>query len=101
MMDYFRAQLDNSLLMLEDLRRWENNPSLYIPFSNFFRPSLDLNRPWEERFPEMIAGLESGLFRFSRGKENLKNPPLLWTESSIQDCDYVSLYLNTSLPGHF
>ncbi len=97
--DYFRAQLDNSLLMLEDLRRWENNPSLYIPFSNFFRPSLDLNRLWEERFPEMIAGLENGLFRFARGKENLKNPPLLWTESSIQDCDYVSLYLNTSLPG--
>jgi uncharacterized protein (DUF885 family) len=96
--DYFRAQLDNSILMIEDLRRWEKSPSMYIPFNAFFVPSLDLERPWEERFEEMIEGLENDLDRFERGKENLDNPPLLWTESSIEDCDYVSLYLNTSLP---
>ena len=96
--DYFRAQLDNSILMIEDLRRWENSPSMYIPFNTFFVPSLDLERPWEERFEEMIAGLENDLERFERGKDNLNNPPLLWTESAIETCDYVSLYLNTSLP---
>jgi hypothetical protein len=96
--DYFHAQLDNSILMLEDLRRWENSPAMYVPFEAFFSPSLDLERPWEERFVEMIAGLESDLFMFSRGKENLKNPPLLWTERAIESCKYVSLYLNTSLP---
>ncbi len=97
--DYFHAQLDNSILMIEDLRRWEKSPSMYIPFNAFFVPSLDLERPWEERFEEMIAGLENDLDRFERGKENLNNPPLIWTENSIQDCDYVLLYLNTSLPG--
>ncbi len=97
--DYFHAQLDNSILMIEDLRRWEVSPTMYIPFNAFFVPSLDLERPWEERFEEMIAGLENDLDLFERSKENLNNPPLIWTESSIQDCDYVLLYLNTSLPS--
>ncbi len=96
--DYFRAQLDNSILMMEVLRRWERDPSMYFPFDAFFEPLLDEGSPWEERFEQMVQGMEESVVRFQWGKENLKDPPLVWTEQAIRHCDGIMRYFRQSVP---
>ncbi len=97
--EYFQAQLDNTILNLEGLRWWENDPSIYLPFSEFYRPSLDRTKTWDERIEEMTAGFESIEMKFRWARENLKNPPILWVEQSIGYCDRIENYITEWLPG--
>ena len=39
--DYFRAQVDNSLQKLRDIRLWQKRPGDYIPFDGFFAARLE------------------------------------------------------------
>ncbi|MGH9335400.1 MAG: DUF885 domain-containing protein, partial [Vicinamibacteria bacterium] len=96
--EYFRAQLDSSLHHLEVLRRWENDPSMYLPFGEFYRPSVDPLLGDTERVEAMVRGFEQAPVRFQWAKENLKNPPLLWTEEAIKRCDGIQHFLDFMVP---
>ncbi len=96
--EYFHAQLDNTVLNLAVLRWWENDPSMYLPFGSFYRPSLDQTKPWDDRIAAMTAGFNDVEMNFQWARENLKNPPILWVEQSIGYCDRIEQYLTTWLP---
>jgi hypothetical protein len=96
--EYFKNQLDSSLHHLEVLRRWENDPSSYLPFGEFYRPSVDPALSDDARVEAMIRGFEQAPVRFQWGKENLKNPPLLWTEEAIKHCDGIRHFLDFMVP---
>lgn len=97
--DFFQAQLDNSTLHLTDLRRWETDPTMYLPFNEFFAPLLDKKRPFPERFDSAVEGLERAPETFLAGQENLTRPPRLWTEKAIAACAGVRQYFADTLPA--
>lgn len=97
---YFESQLDYTLHQIEGLQRWKRDPTLYLPFDDFYRPSIDPTRPWPDRVEAMIAGLNAGPERLRWARENLENPPLVWTEEAIGSIDRIRRYLKDTLPRH-
>ena len=97
--EYFQAQLDDIVLDLAVLRWWENDPSMYLPFGSFYRPSLDQTKPWDDRIAAMTTGFNDVEINFQWARENLKNPPILWVEQSIGYCDRIEQYLTAWLPN--
>jgi len=97
--DYFRAQLDNQLQNLRELRIWEKKPSMYIPFNNYFAASLDKTKTEEQRYETMIEAIEKSLGRFENGKNNLTDPVLVWVDKSITYASNVERYMNNRMPG--
>lgn len=89
------------LLDLEETRRWVNDPRLYTGVVASGLSSLAQRQfaPVEERVRSLVArmGAAPGLLRAAR--ENLRNPPRVWTELAIQETEGLRAYLEDDLPA--
>lgn len=95
--DYFRAQLDNSLQKLRNIKIWQKRPADYIPFDDFFAASLDEAVPWQDRYAEMIKALTADIANFDHGRENLDRPPPLRIARAVTLADNIVRFLDTEM----
>ena len=80
------SQINSDLLELEEIRGWENDPDTYSSGSSSMVYDL-LSRdfaPINERAKLVIAREKAIPGILKTGKENLKNPPKIFTEIAIE-----------------
>lgn len=95
--------LKSTLLSLENIRGWENNPDQYSSgltqsafsiMSRKFAPPEERLRSLVEREKQMPAALAAG-------KANLKNPPRVYTEVAIQQLPGNVSFFQHDVPEAF
>jgi uncharacterized protein (DUF885 family) len=95
--------LESTLLELEDIRSWEKNPdryssglteSAFVIMSRKFAPPEKRLRSLIEREKKMPAVLVAA-------KENLKNPPRIYTEVAIQQVPGIVGFFQKDVPEAF
>jgi len=82
--DYFRAQVDNQLQNIRELRVWRKNP---------YKTNSE-----EQRYLNMIEAIETSLSSFENGKKNLTDPALVWVDKSITYASNVERYMQNRMP---
>lgn len=97
------AQIQSQLLTLETIRPWEKNPDVYssgVSNAIFVVMSRSFASP-AERLRSVIAreGLIPGVFQSAR--ENLKNPPRVYTEVAIDQLPGIVSFFQHDVPAAF
>jgi len=97
------ANIRGNLLMLETIRPWENNPDLYssgiaaavyVIMSRRFAPS-------NERLRSVIAREEKAGSVFAAARQNLKNPPQIYTEIALEQLPGLISFFQNDVPAAF
>ena len=97
------AQIRGGLLSLESIRAWEKNPDIYSSGATnaiFLIMSRSFAPP-AERLKSVIAreGLIPRVFQSAR--ENLKNPPRVYTEVAIEQLPGIVSFFQNDVPAAF
>src|SRR6185369_6796057 len=97
------AQIRGQLLTLEVVRPWEKNPDVYssgVSSAIFLIMSRSFAPP-EARLKSVIARekLVPGLFQSAR--ENLKNPPRVYTEVAAEQMPGIVSFFQNDVPSAF
>jgi uncharacterized protein (DUF885 family) len=97
------AQIRGSLVNLETIRRWENNPDTYssgvtnaifVIMSRNFAPATD-------RLKSTIARERLIPRVFQSARENLKNPPKVYTEVALEQMPGLAGFFQKDVPKAF
>jgi uncharacterized protein (DUF885 family) len=97
------AQIRGQLLSLEVVRPWEKNPDIYssgatnavyVVMSRKFAPAA-------ERVKSVIAREKAIPRLFQSARENLKNPPQVYTEVALEQLDGISSFFQNDVPAAF
>jgi uncharacterized protein (DUF885 family) len=97
------AQIRGSLVNLETIRRWENNPDTYssgvtnaifVIMSRNFAPATD-------RLKSTIARERLIPRVFQSARENLKNPPKVYTEVALEQMPGIVGFFQKDVPKAF
>jgi uncharacterized protein (DUF885 family) len=97
------AQIDGQLLSLEQIRPWEKNPdtyssgvtsAIYTIMSRNFAPPRD-------RLQSVIARERLIPRVFSSARENLKNPPQVYTEIALEQLPGLVSFFQKDVPSAF
>ena len=97
------AQIRGQVLSLEVIRPWEKNPdvyssgatnAVYVIMSRKFAPAADRLKSVIAR-EKMIPGL------FQAARDNLKNPPKIYTEVALEQLDGISSFFQNDVPAAF
>jgi uncharacterized protein (DUF885 family) len=97
------SNIRSTLLTLETIRPWEKNPDNYSSgitqsafniMSRKFAPADDRLRSLTAREKQMPAV-------FAAGRENLKNPPKIYTEIAIEQIPGIVGFFQTDVPAAF
>ena len=91
------------LLELENIRQWETNPDIYssgITNSVFLIMSRTFAPP-AERLRSVIARENLMPAVFSAARENLKNPPRIYTEIAIEQLPGIIRFFDKDVPLAF
>jgi uncharacterized protein (DUF885 family) len=96
-------QIQSSLLTLETIRPWENNPDYYssgISASIFTLMTRRFALP-QTRLQAVIARLQQMPAVFAQARANLKRPPKVFTEVAIEQLPGIISLFETDLPAAF
>jgi uncharacterized protein (DUF885 family) len=95
--------LQSALLELQDIRPWEKNPDRYssgITQSAFGIMSRTFAPP-EQRLRSLIDREKKMPAVFTAARENLKNPPRIYTEVAIQQVPGLISFFQKDVPSAF
>lgn len=93
----------SELLTLDVIRPWEKNPDIYssgITRSTFLIMSRKFAPP-DERLKSLIAREKQMPAVFAAARENLKNPPRVYTEIALEQLPAIIGYFQQDVPGAF
>jgi uncharacterized protein (DUF885 family) len=97
------AQIRGQLLALETIRPWEKNPDVYssgvsnaifVVMSRKFAPA-------EARLKSVIAREKLVPRLFQSARENLKNPPRIYTEIALEQMAGIVSFFQNDVPAAF
>jgi uncharacterized protein (DUF885 family) len=97
------ANLKGTLLDLQEIRSWEKNPDRYssgIASSAFVIMSRRFAPP-EERLKSLIAREKQMPEAFKFARQNLKNPPRIYTEVALQQVPGIVGFFQKDVPEAF
>ena len=97
------AQIRSQLLTLETIRNWEKNPDLYssgVTGAIFTVMSRSFAPP-EARLKSVIARERLIPRVFQSARENLKNPPRIYTEVAIEQLPGIAGFFKDDVPKAF
>lgn len=96
-------RIQSDLLELETIRMWEKNPDVYssgITYSAFVLMSRTFAPP-EARLRSLIARERRMPAVFAAARENLKNPPRIYTEIAIEQMPGTIRFFEEDVPAAF
>ncbi|HTX35807.1 MAG TPA: DUF885 domain-containing protein [Bryobacteraceae bacterium] len=97
------AQIRSQLLSLETIRPWEKNPDVYssgVTGAIFVIMSRSFAPP-EQRLKSVIARERLIPRVFQSARENLKNPPRIFTEVAIEQLPDIAGFFKNDVPKAF
>lgn len=92
------SDLRVKLFELRDLPRYRRDPTIYVPFQALNELVTDESRPALERAPLLEARLEEIPRVLREARENLENPPRLFTETAISQSRRLIPYYRDTIP---
>src|SRR5271154_1856657 len=97
------AQIRGSLLSLETVRGWEKNPDTYSGgVTNAIFVIMSRNfAPAPERLKSVIARERLVPKVFQSARENLKNPPQVYTEVALEQIPGIVSFFQSDVPKAF
>ena len=99
--DFFTRQVEGHLFDLTEIRRWENDPSVYNYADGIFCLAARDFAPPEQRLRSAIARLRQVPRVLEAGKENLKNPPAMFANFAAEDFQGTIDFLDHEVPAAF
>jgi len=101
--DLVLADINSKLLALENIRQWETNPDIYssgITNSAFLIMSRRFAPP-DERLKSLIAREKQMPVVFDAAKQNLKNPPKIYTQVALEQLPGIISFFQKDVPDAF
>ena len=101
--DLVLADINSRLLALENIRQWETNPDVYssgITNSAFLIMSRKFASP-DERLKSLIAREKQMPGVFDAAKQNLKNPPRIYSEVALEQLPGIIGFFQKDVPDAF
>jgi uncharacterized protein (DUF885 family) len=97
------AQLRSQLLTLENIRMWEKNPDGYTSYatSAIFTIMSRSFAPPAERLKSAIAREKLIPRMFQSARENLKNPPEIYTSVALEQLPGIESFFQHDVPAAF
>ena len=98
-----RDNIKGNLLELETIRGWEKNPDNYssgITNSAFVLMERDF-APVDERLRSLIAREKQMPAVFTAARQNLKNPPRIYTEIALEQLPDIISFFQHDVPDAF
>jgi uncharacterized protein (DUF885 family) len=97
------AQLESQTLSLETIRAWEKNPDVYSSLATnaIFVVMSRSFAPAEDRLRSVIARERLIPRLFQSARENLKNPPRIYTEVAIEQLPGIASFFKDDVPKAF
>lgn len=99
--DLFGRQVEGHLFDLTEIRRWENDPSIYNYGDGIFALIARNFAPPEERLRSVIARLKQVPRLLESGKQNVKNPPAMFAQFAAEDFEGSIEFLEREVPAAF
>ena len=101
--DLVLADINSRLLALENIRQWETNPDVYssgITNSAFLIMSRKFASP-DERLKSLIAREKQMPAVFDAARQNLKNPPRIYSEVALEQLPGIISFFQKDVPNAF
>jgi uncharacterized protein (DUF885 family) len=97
------ANIHSELLGLEVIRPWEKNPDMYsdVASNGAFTLMERKFAPADERLRSLIAREKLMPHLFAEARENLKNPPQIYTEIAIEQLPGIVAFFEHDVPLAF
>jgi uncharacterized protein (DUF885 family) len=97
------AQLRGQVLGLENIRMWEKNPDSYSSYATnaIFTIMSRTFAPPEERLKSAIARERLIPRMFQSARENLKNPPEIYTKVALEQLPGIASFFEKDVPAAF
>ncbi len=99
--DLFTRQVEGHLFDLTEIRRWESDPSTYNYAGAIFALMARNYAPPEERLALVIERLNQVPRLLESGKQNLKNPPAMFSNFAAEDFQGSIDFLDHEVPVAF
>lgn len=101
--DLILNSIRDSLLDLRQIRTWQKNPDMYssgVTYSIFVVMSRNF-APAAERLQSVIARERQFPALFAAARENLKNPPRIYTQVAIEQLPGIVSFFENDVPKAF
>jgi hypothetical protein len=97
------SQIRGELLALETIRMWEKNPDIYSSGASngIFTIMSRKFAPPAERLQSAIAGEKLIPMLFQSARENLKDPPRVYTEVALEQLPGIVSFFQNDVPAAF
>jgi uncharacterized protein (DUF885 family) len=97
------AQIRGTILALESIRTWEKNPDLYSSGASgaVFTIMSRTFAPPADRLKSVIAREKAIPALFQSARENLKNPPRIYTEIALEQLPGIVSFFQNDVPAAF
>src|SRR5580698_5416512 len=97
------SQLHSQLLALENIRMWEKNPDSYTSYatSAIFGIMSRTFAPPAERLKSAVAREKLIPRMFQSARENLKNPPEIYTSVALEQLPGIQSFFEKDVPAAF
>jgi uncharacterized protein (DUF885 family) len=101
--DLVIANIQADLLDLQHIRRWETNPDYYSSSvtESIFKLISRKFAPPEERLRDVIAREEKIPQVFVEARQNLKNPPKIYTQVALEQLPGIESFFSHDVPAAF
>lgn len=83
---------------IEKVRYWERDPTVYIPFAGLNDLMVGEFGTPQERTQALLSRLRQVPRVLNEGKQNLKRPPRLFTETAIGTAQQLVVFYDQNLP---
>jgi uncharacterized protein (DUF885 family) len=102
-LDLLLSNVRGQLLALETIRQWEKNPDTYSSgISNSIFSLMERKfAPPDERLKSVIARERQIPAVFTAARQNLKNPPHIYTEIALQQIPDIISFFQNDVPAAF
>jgi uncharacterized protein (DUF885 family) len=102
-LDLLHSTVRGRLLALETIRAWEKNPDNYSSgvTNSIFSLMERKFAPPDERLKSVIAREQKIPAVFAAARENLKNPPHIYTEIALQQMPDIISFFQNDVPAAF
>jgi len=101
--DLVMSKIQSDLLSIDGIRSWENNPDVYssgITESVFGLISRNF-APQDQRLRSVIARERQMPRVLQNARENLKNPPRIYTQIAIEQLPGIIAFFRSDVPAAF
>jgi uncharacterized protein (DUF885 family) len=102
-LDLLLSNIRGQLLELETIRPWQKNPDTYSSgVSNSVFSLMERNfAPPDERLKSVVARERQIPAVFAAARQNLKNPPRIYTEIALQQIPDIISFFQNDVPAAF